>query len=181
LARLETGAMRVEPGESDLAGLLRRTIEQIMPVLVPRGSALQFDSAPDAALLIAIDLEDAEALVWRVLASIAAACGPEEHLTVSLAPLIGAKGALARMTATLPAALAAEDNLFAATARTAGSAVTPGLFGAGFALRLARAEARGAGGELVRDGDTLVLTLPLLTGEPGLPSLDVEGHTVAGT
>ncbi|HSF11346.1 MAG TPA: histidine kinase dimerization/phospho-acceptor domain-containing protein, partial [Erythrobacter sp.] len=114
LARLETGAMRVEPGECDLAGLLHRTIEQIMPVLVPRGSALQFDSAPDAALLIAIDLEDAEALVWRVLASIAAACGPEEHLTVTLAPLIGAKGALARMTATLPAALAAEDNLFAA-------------------------------------------------------------------
>ncbi|MBA4045588.1 MAG: sensor histidine kinase [Erythrobacter sp.] len=181
LARLETGAMRVEPGESDLAGLLRRTIEQIMPVLAPRGSALRFESAPDAALLIAIDLEDAEALVWRVLASIAAACGPEEQLSITLAPLIGAKGALARMTATLPAALAAEGNLFAATARTAGSAVTPGLFGAGFALRLARAEARGAGGELVRDGDTLVLTLPLLTGEPGLHSLDTEGHPFAGT
>jgi signal transduction histidine kinase len=181
LARLETGAMRVEPGESDLAALIRRTAAQIMPVLTPRGAELRFDCAADATLLIAIDPEDAEALVWRVLASLAAVCGPDEHLSLTLAPVIGAKGALARLTAALPAALAAEDNLFAATARTTGSAVTPGLFGAGFALRLARAEARGAGGDLVRDGDSLVLTVPLLTGAPGLPSHDNDRRAVAGT
>ena len=181
LARLETGAMRVEPGESDVAALIRRTAAQIMPVLTPRGASLTFDSAADAALLIAIDPEDAEALVWRVLASLAAVCGPDEHLSLTLAPVIGAKGAMARLTAALPGALAAEDDVFAATARTTGSAITPGLFGAGFALRLARAEARGAGGDLVRDGEALVLTLPLLTGAPGLPSLDDEGRTVAGT
>jgi two-component system, OmpR family, sensor kinase len=179
LARLETGAMQVEPGECDLIALLRRTTEQILPVLAQRGSTLRVDTAADAALMIAIDPEDAEALVWRVLASLAAACGPDEHLTLTLAPVIGAKGALARMTATLPAALSAEDNLFAATTRSTGSAITPGLFGAGFALRLARAEARGAGGELLRDGDTLVLALPLLTGEPVIPSLDHEGRMVA--
>jgi hypothetical protein len=94
--------------------------------------------------------------------------------------VIGAEGALARLTAALPGALAAEDNLFAAAVRTTGSAVTSGLFGAGFALRLARAEARGAGGDLVRDGDALVLTVPLLTGAPGLPSHDNDGRTVAG-
>jgi signal transduction histidine kinase len=181
LARLETGAMRVEPGESDLAALVRRTAAQIMPVLTPRGAELRFDCAADATLLIAIDPEDAEALVWRVLASLAAVCGPDEHLSLTLAPVIGARGALARLTAALPAALAAEDNLFAATARTTGSAVTPGLFGAGFALRLARAEARGAGGDLVRDGDALVLTVPLLTSAPGLPSHDDDGRSVAGT
>jgi hypothetical protein len=41
--------------------------------------------------------------------------------------------------------------------------VSAGVFGAGFALRLARAEARAAGGDLLREGDALVLTLPRLT------------------
>ena len=70
----------------------------------------------------------------------------------------------------LPADLAREENLFAATARPAESAINAGLFGAGFAFRLARAEARAAGGSLLRDGDKLVLTLPLLTMAGDLPS-----------
>jgi two-component system OmpR family sensor kinase len=42
------------------------------------------------------------------------------------------------------------------------------VFGVGFALRLARAEARAGGGELLRKGDRLRLTLPGLTGaSPG--------------
>jgi hypothetical protein len=41
------------------------------------------------------------------------------------------------------------------------------VFGIGFALRLARAEAQAAGGDLVRKGDRLKLTLPGLTGSPG--------------
>jgi hypothetical protein len=48
------------------------------------------------------------------------------------------------------------------------------MFGAGFALRLARAEARAAGGDLVRatdeTGDALVLTLPRLTAAQANPS-----------
>ena len=63
----------------------------------------------------------------------------------------------------MPARLAAEDNLFAATARSQNSAINAGLFGAGFALRLARAEAQSAGGTLVRNHDEILLTLPLLT------------------
>jgi len=84
-----------------------------------------------------------------------------------LAPLIGANGAMAQLGCTLPARLAAEDDLFAATARSNDSAINPGLFGAGFALRLARAEARVAGGGMVRDGDTVVMTVPLLTDSQG--------------
>ena len=77
---------------------------------------------------------------------------------------------MARLICALPARLTAEDNLFAATTRSAESAINAGLFGTGFALRLARAEARAAGGTLRRDGATLVLTLPLLTEISALPS-----------
>ena len=79
-------------------------------------------------------------------------------------------GALARLACTLPAELAREEDIFSATVRPSGGTINAGLFGAGFAFRLARAEARAAGGALVREGDALVLTLPLLTGSDALPS-----------
>ena len=72
--------------------------------------------------------------------------------------------------AALPASLAAHDDVFAADNRAAGGAVSAGMFGAGFALRLARAEARAAGGDLVRDGDALSLYLPSLTAAGAAPS-----------
>lgn len=166
LARLETGATRIEPGESDLAALLRRTAAQLAPVLAPQGAGFDLDFGEDACLITAIDAEDAEGLVWRLLASLAAAAGPAERIELRLDPVIGAGRGGARLYCTIPARLAAagEANLFAATTRTGESAISPGLFGTGFALRLARAEARAAGGALRHDGDALVLTLPLLGG-----------------
>jgi hypothetical protein len=170
LARLETGATRIEPGETDLAALVRRTAAQLDPVLAPQGAGLALAFPDTATLLIGLDPEDAEALVWRLLASLGAACGAGERIAVQLDPLIGAGGAMARLICALPARLTAEDNLFAATTRSAESAINAGLFGTGFALRLARAEARAAGGTLRRDGAMLVLTLPLLTQVSALPS-----------
>lgn len=170
LAQLETGAIRVEPGATDLAALIRRTVAQLSPVLESRDAGLAFKLPPTTTLLIALDQDDAEALVWRLLASIAAVCGAGEQIVLRLNPMIGASGAMVRLICTLPARLAAEDNLFAATVRTNDSAINPGLFGAGFALRLARAEARAAGGSMVRDSATLTLTLPLLTDNQDLPS-----------
>jgi len=162
LARLETGAIRIEPGETDLAALLRRTAAQLDPVLEPLGSGLTLAITPDACLLVGIDPDDAEALVWRLLASLAAAATPGERITLRPEPLIGPSGAVVRLRCSLPTRLAEADNIFSATARLADSAISPGLFGTGFALRLARAEARGAGGGLGRDGADLILTLPLL-------------------
>ena len=170
LARLETGALRVEPGATDLAALLHRTAAQLDPVLEAQGAGFALGLAPGASLLIGVDAEDAEALVWRLLASLAAAAAPGERIALRSDPLIGPGGALARIACTLPPRLAAEENLFSATTRAGGSAISPGLFGTGFALRLARAEARAAGGALRREGDTLVLTLPLLTDLAALPS-----------
>lgn len=179
LAQLETGAMTLAVGEADLAALVLRTATQLAPVLEPRGAGFAPDFADTTTLLIALDRDDAESLLWRVLASLGAACAEGETIAVQLSPLIGADGALARLTCALPAILAAEDNLFAATARGAPGAINAGLFGAGFALRLARAEARAAGGALQRDGGKLVLTLPLLTASHSLPSEASSGTFVA--
>jgi hypothetical protein len=56
--------------------------------------------------------------------------------------------------------------MFAATLSSPNPAINAGPFGAGFALRLARAEARAAGGSLVRDGDRVDLVLPLMMDHP---------------
>lgn len=171
LARLETGATSMEPGETDLAALVRRTAAQLDPVLGPQSAGFALGFAQDVTLLIGLDPEDAEALVWRLLASIGSACAKDERITLRIEPLIGPRGATARLVCELPGALAAEPNLFAATTRTATpSAINAGLFGTGFALRLARAEARAAGGSLQRDGASVALTLPLLTGIDGVSS-----------
>lgn len=169
LARLETGAMLIDPGETDLAAVLRRTAAQLDPVLAAQEARIALAFPPDATLLVGLDQEDVEALVWRMLASLAAAAAPGERLALRLDPLIGPSGALARVSCVLPARLAAVDSLFAATTRTAQSAISPGLFGTGFALRLARAEAKAAGGSLCREDNALVLTLPLVNESPGLP------------
>ena len=170
LARLETGAMGIEPGEADLAALVQRICDQLAPVLATREAGIALAAAPHASLLVPCDGEDAEALLWRLLASIAAACGPGEKLAAQLSPVLHQGGALARLACTLPAELAREEDIFSATVRPSGGTINAGLFGAGFAFRLARAEARAAGGALVREGDALVLTLPLLTGSDALPS-----------
>lgn len=169
LARLETGVIWTEPGEADLAALVRRTAAQLDPVLAPQNAGLALGFAETTTMLIGIDPDDAEALVWRLLASLGAACAPGETIAVRLNPLIGGGRAMAQLRCTLPARLAAEDNLFAATTRAAEGAINPGLFGSGFALRLARAEARAASGGLAREGDAIVLTLPLLSEDANLP------------
>lgn len=162
LARLETGVMKIEPGETDLTALVRRTSAQLASALDAQDAGLSLALGEASTLLIAIDHEDAEALIWRLLASLASACAPGERVVVSLDPLSGPRGAISRMVCGLPARLAAEEHLFAATIRASGSVINAGLFGTGFALRLARAEARAAGGDLKRDGAALMLTLPLV-------------------
>lgn len=180
LARLETGAAAIEPGESDLAALIRRTATQLAAVLEPRGARLVSEFVATTTMLVAIDPEDAEALVWRLLASLATACDAGEHLALRLDPLIGASGAMVRLICTLPSQLATEDNLFAATARPIEGAFNAGLFGVGFALRLARAEARAAGGSMVRDGSNVVMTLPLLNDSSNNPDLGSDETLAAG-
>jgi signal transduction histidine kinase len=171
LARLETGTMSMEPGETDLAALVRRTAAQLEPVLGLQSAGFALGFGPEITLFIRLDPEDAEALIWRLMASIGSACARDERITLRIEPMIGPHSAAARLVCELPASLAGEPNLFAATARSnAPGAINAGLFGTGFALRLARAEARAAGGSLQRDGAEIALSLPLLTGIDELSS-----------
>ena len=165
LARLETGALDLEAGESDFAAIVRAQLDQLQTVLGPR--VARFDARiADRPAALALAQKEAEMLGWRVLATLAGATGAGE--TVSL--VMGLDDEQVTLRAGLPAKLADADNIFASEVRAGGSTLSSGIFGAGFSLRLARAEARAAGGELARVEDALILNLPLLTGTRTLPS-----------
>jgi len=158
LARLEVGALAPEPGESDLVALARQTEKQLEQVLGPRMASLDIALAGDAEVIVTLDPEEAERLLWRFMATLGGACDASEKLSATLESI----GGKARVICDLPRQLLSEDDIFAAEARPAETAISSGAFGAGFALRLARAEARASGGDLVRTDDQLALTLPLL-------------------
>lgn len=170
LAKLESGAREMEVGESDFSAVVTGQLRQLESILAPRNAA--FVSRIEDNCTIALAQAETESLSWRILAALGAALAPGEHGAVSL---VQADAAL-NLTADLPASLQARDDIFAAETQKPGGAgmLTPGSFGSGFALRLARAEARSAGGDLARVDDRLVLTLPLLTAQ-GVDSSPEEG------
>lgn len=158
LARLESGALALDEGRVDLARVVGGLANQLGEVLRSRDAGFVFcgDAAPCPVGLAA---HDAEALGWRLMATITGATGAGETLPLRLE----CAGGTVRLECALPASLQGQDDVFMAESSAGGGAVSAGMFGAGFALRLARAEARAAGGDLTRDGDTLALTLPALT------------------
>lgn len=172
LARLETGALALDEGVSDFAAIARRQISQLQTVLSPRVARFeaQFD---DSEALLALAQNEAEVLAWRVLATLAGATGAGEIIALEL----NHAGEQIALRAQLPANLEAAQDIFSSDAHTGGSTVSAGIFGAGFSLRLARAEARAAGGELAREGRWLMLSLPHLTPADTMPSpVDVPGR-----
>ena len=102
-------------------------------------------------------------MLWRLLSTLVGAAAPGERLTLALVP--DAAHLTAKLTMTLPAALALrdDDDLFAPDPSRLGRGV--GMLGHGFALRLARAEIRAAGGDLNRatapGSPVLDMVLPL--------------------
>ena len=112
--------------------------------------------------------EDAALLAWRLLATLGGALAPGEVIELALR---GESGRVV-LRAELPIGLAAGDDPFAAVAPAQAPVVTAGMFGTGFTLRLARAEARVLGGNLSLDEETLVLDLPALTGAGAAHSHD---------
>lgn len=157
LARLESGAMEMEAGSADLAGIIGALASQLGEVL--RGRNARFVTAIQGPSPVPLAAQEVEALAWRLLATITGSAGAGESLPLELAD----EGGSVRLVIGLPASLAALDDIFGADARSNNGALSAGMFGAGFALRLARAEARAAGGDLVADESTLLLTLPRLT------------------
>lgn len=162
LARLEGGALQLDPGTANLVPLLTQTVARIEPFSAPRrsGFALRIENTP---LNVAMADRDMERLLWRILATLAAAAAPGEVLKLRARTRDG----MARVSLQLPAALASlsEAELFSAAVPPAAQAPSTGMFGGGFALRLAASEARAAGGALERKDDRLRLFLPCaLTG-----------------
>lgn len=169
LARLETGAAEPLEGDCDLALLCRALAKQLEGVLAPRMSGFELD-LPKEPVRVPLALREGEALAWRLLATLANALGAGE--TVELA-MRAERGATV-LTATLPASLATEEDVFTASPRPAQGGLSAGMFGAGFALRLVRAEARAAGGDLEHVDEHLRLSLPLLTLSGRDPSPEPE-------
>lgn len=158
LARLETGAVEPLEGDCDFALLCRGLVKQLEGVLAPRMAGFEID-VPTSPLVVPIALREGEALAWRLFATLATSLGAGE--TVELA--MRAEDGMMHLTATLPAALATEEDVFTAAPRAQPGGLSAGMFGAGFALRLVRAEARATGGGLEHVDEHLRLTLPLLT------------------
>jgi len=161
LARLESGALELDEGTADFRTIVAATAAQLDSVLRPRSAGLELE-APVAPCPIPVTREDAELLAWRILATLAGATSPGEALQLDLE----SAGGTVRLAVDLPASLADRDNIFESGVPAQAHAVSAGMFGAGFTFRLARAEARAAGGELARLEERLVLTLPAAQSAP---------------
>ncbi len=151
-AKLDSGAAEIEAGRSDLG--------QVVQALAARLPAARIQcEVPQDALPVALAPDETERLCWRLVSALAAQAHDDEALPCAAAAVEGK--AVLRLA--LPEALDALDDaaLYHASAPSSARPAT-GMFGTGFALRLARAEARAAGGDLVRDGALLVLVLPLM-------------------
>ncbi|MGC1269630.1 MAG: histidine kinase dimerization/phospho-acceptor domain-containing protein [Croceibacterium sp.] len=160
LARLESGAMDLPEGISDLASVLAGQLRRLDGVLRPRSAAI--DLRGSGPLLVGLDGDDAALLAWRLLAALAGGLAPGETITISQSR----EGDRAVLEAELPLALDGQDDLFAGSPPAQPRAISAGMFGTGFALRLARAEAEAIGGSLERRGELLTLSLPILCQRP---------------
>ncbi|MDP3676649.1 MAG: histidine kinase dimerization/phospho-acceptor domain-containing protein [Novosphingobium sp.] len=159
LVRFETGSGEVVGGHSDLAQVIERLLAQLEPGLARRDVRLTFDATGPAPVQVAAS--EAERMLWRVLALLGSAALPGETLALELAATRDSIG----LVIALPQGLVEQDDtaLFSVQPQPDAGAGSLGFLGGGFALRLARAEARSAGGSLLRDGSRLILRLPGLT------------------
>ena len=154
LAKLESGALDMDLGNADHSAVIASVAERLGTILIPRNAGFEIDLADNI----------------RMLASLAASLAPGEKVDLTL---VGDRQT-SWLEITLPADLAHNDDIFAGSTRKAQGAASAGAFGPALALRLARAEARAAGGELARVGTRLVLTLPRLTDGETEPSQDSQ-------
>ena len=166
LARIEAGAHDGEAGACDLAAVLVAVDAQLTPFTSGRDSGFTLELGADP-LAVAVPQAEAEQLAWRLMATLAGAAHPGEVTRIEAWREDGA----VHVRLHLPAALAAVvgDGTIRAPGRAAApqpaQTLNAGMFGTGFTMRLAKAEARAAGGWLERRGEALQLCLPGLTGE----------------
>jgi len=175
LVKLDAGALALDLGECDIGEIVEATVAQLAAYNETRGGGFAFERYA-GPVPVALAPTEAERLLWRLLASLAGAAAPGEMLKLKIRP---PRDGMVRIILRLPEALAARSDaeLFHAFAGGAQQqALTAGMFGTGFSLRLATAEARAAGGMLQRRDGKLRLSLPVVarpsTGDG--PPLDAE-------
>lgn len=158
LVKLESGALGIESGESDLASVLAETVSRLKAWTEPRGSGFVLPELGYAPSPVAIERAEIERLVWRIFAVLAGMTAPQEMLPVRLSMESGRVA----MRVALPSLLLTRDaqSLFDTPVSERGQSLSTGMFGIGFTLRLAAAEAAAAGGGLQREEDDLYLSLP---------------------
>ncbi|TCM22468.1 hypothetical protein EDF56_1011160 [Novosphingobium sp. PhB165] len=167
LVRLETGVLGLETGECDLGAVLAETVNRLKAWTEPRRSGFALIAmTDDAALPVPLDRTEAERLIWRLFAALAGSTAFDEILPVEW----GREDNGVMLRVALPASLAArtDENFHETSSSDRGHALSTGMFGIGFTLRLAAAEAAAAGGSLRRTGARLELHLP------GLTALDTD-------
>ena len=158
LARLESGDQALEEGRSDLRSVVGDTVRRLESAMRPRGAEFSLE-VRGSPFTLPVEPGEMAGLVWRILATLAGAAGPGEKLSLDLQ---GDESGMV-LVAQLPASLSAKDDLFAATAPEQTAQLRSGMFGTGFTLRLARAEAQSVGGSLTRDNALLTLRFAGLT------------------
>lgn len=165
LAKLATGAITLEPGACDLSEVTTALADHLAPHMAARDSGFASTHfAPSLPLSMA--REEAERLVWRLLATLASSAAPSERMALSLTNEHG----MACLELALPRALAEQTDIFHAAAPNVSTPLSAGMFGAGFALRLAANEAMAGGGRLAREGDALRLELPIVSSDLTSPA-----------
>lgn len=175
LAKLETGAQEIETGESDFRTALIQTIQRLEGVLDSRNAGFELAVA-GSDFMVGLARSEVLLLVWRLLASIAGELAPGERAALDLA----GDGEMLTLKLALPRALAESEEAFLIRGRADKRVVSAGMFGTGFALRLARAETLAAGGSFHLADKEIAITLPLLTGSGALPSNGDQGRTADG-
>jgi len=174
LARLESGALRLDEGQCDLRLVIADMLHRLAGVLRPRSARMEL-AAQGERFIVGMAAGDAMQMAWRLLATLAGALAPGEIVDV----VLESDGRRVSLEIDLPSGLAANGDPFEAALPAQPRAVSAGMFGAGFTLRLARAEAQSIGGRLARQDDRLRLELPALTAPDSLHTLG--GHDNGGT
>ena len=173
LSRLESGRLRPTGGDADLAAIFRQHLAQLLPLLQPRNAG--FVATLGGVCRVDLARPEAELLSWRILATLGSAAAPSEKLALTLEHDQSSGANMAQFVADLPASLNGSEDIFGARGKPLSVAISAGPFGPGFALRLARAEARAIGGSLRRENRRLILTPPALTPQEPAATPSPEG------
>jgi signal transduction histidine kinase len=174
LARLESGALALSADGCDFRAVIESTLRRLGGVTRPRSAELRLAAAGED-FAVQLGEEDGALLAWRLLATLAGSLAPGEVVDLALS----SDEKTMTLECELPISLAHEADLFVVAPRAEPPAVAAGMFGTGFTLRVARAEAEAAGGSLALRGERLVLSLPRLTGVAPGHSHDADGGASA--